>query len=114
MSGDEKNNAVLVNKIFEALNIRCPLSKFKRIYYETEKTSGEYDFNTSEFWQAPEYRENHWEVPIIRTENEGYEYEADALIRGQWVKITFEIELDDYEFYKFFVQSVITKYTVSY
>jgi hypothetical protein len=93
MSEDPSQNASLLRKVFQALQIECRNYPFSRIVYETLYQRGEYQFSVDspEFWMNAEYLEHKWAVPIaVQTSEKEDDFAMDSEMRGTWMKVTLE------------------------
>lgn len=112
------NQPADIAKVFDNLTISSHSEFIHRITYQTEFQESEYFpfFVGTEqsYWRDPEYKENFWRLPIIRTETTIPEPNqsdfVDSRIRGRWVKIRIEY----YTKRSIFIKSVMTTYRESH
>lgn len=121
----EQQNASQFEKEFMSHLISSSHLKFNVIDWETEWQDSSLSFNTTDFWNEPEYREHTWRVPIVYNTNTypdgplGPEvfkaFENDSAIRGQWLKVKLKyVPLNGQEYIQFYIKNVITNFIISY
>lgn len=112
------NDPADMSKVFDSLQISSHSEFIHRITYQTEFQESEYfPFfvgTEASYWRDPEYKENFWRLPIIRTDTEIQQPNQsdfiDSRIRGRWVKIRIEY----YTKRSIFIKSVMTTFRQSF
>ena len=107
----EKDAGVVIEKIFNSLEMESAHVQFKTITFATKYQTAVYDFTTKNFWETPEYTEHKWRIPImVQTSADSDAFTADSQLIGTWMKVTIvyngnsDIEL----------KNVITDFDVSF
>jgi len=108
-SGNKDNNATVIMKVFEALDIRSSYHKFEYIDFITEDQTVRYNFTEDDpkFWLNSEYIDGKWLVPIDGVSED--DMGINQVIRGPWLKVTLAFKQPD----DMYIRSVITKFSLS-
>ena len=107
----EKDAGVVIEKIFNALEMESAHVQFKTITFATKYQTAVYDFSTVNMWETPEYTEHKWRIPImVQTSADSDAFTANSELRGTWMKVTIVYNgSEDIE-----LKNVITDFDVSF
>lgn len=89
-------NMTAFDKMFESLELKSTQLGITKIEFETNHQYSYIDIATAEYWEKPEYKLNHWFIPIPDNKDVAEEqFGTDSEMMGTWLKVTISFSSDN-------------------